>query len=223
MLRTFAWVLTGLLLATSIAAADGTYTIKTAATPIPKELKEPVARLLGERSVQLVDDKGALVCELWFRKEVPAKASAEQLKNGLTYRELEETTLVGAMRVDQLMRDYKNQKVKPAVYTLRLAFQPMDGDHMGTAPYPEFLLTTPAALDVKPEPMEPKELHERSSKTGAGSHPGVFLLYPSSPPEETPKLVNKEGKWVLNLQTEATAAGMKGPLGVGLTLVGHSE
>src|SRR5205807_6737297 len=99
--------------------------------------KEPIAKLLTDRSIQLLDQKGTPLCELWFRKEVPAKATPEQIKNGLTYRELDETTLLGAIRIDQLMTDYRKQKIKPGVYTLRLGFQPMDGDHMGTAPYNE--------------------------------------------------------------------------------------
>ena len=37
--------------------------------------------------------------------------------------------------------------VPPGVYTLRLGYQPQDGDHMGTAPHSEFCLACPAAED----------------------------------------------------------------------------
>ena len=221
MLRTIGWAVAALCLATPIPAAG--YSVKTAMTPPPKELKEPIQKLLGDRSVQLLDDKGAVLCELWLRKQLPAKATPAQVKNGLTYREVEETTLVGAARLDQPMTDYRKQKIKPGVYTLRLAFQPMDGDHMGTAPYSEFCLLSPANEDVKPDRMEPKELQELSAKSTGGTHPAVFLLYPNNKPAEAPKLVKKEGDtWVLDIKEDVTAGGQPAVLGFGLTLIGHT-
>jgi hypothetical protein len=225
MVRTFLGSAIAACLAVAPAwGADARYSIKLATTPVPSELKEPIRTLLSDHAIQLADDKGKTLCELWFRKEVPAKATPEQVKNGLTYRELEETTLLGAMRIDQLMTDYRKQKIKPGVYTLRLGFQPMDGDHMGTAPYNEFCLVVPAALDQKPDTMEAKELQEMSNKAARGTHPGVFLLYPNNKPEGEPQLVNKgEDTWVLNFKEETSSNGQKAPLGLGLTLIGHSE
>jgi hypothetical protein len=219
----------GLLMAATIlagsSAANAAYTIKQANTTAPKELSEPIRNLMGANSIQLLDDKGSLLSELWFRKDVPSKATPEQVKNGLTYRELEESTLVGAIRIDQPTTDYRKQKIKPGVYTLRLGFQPMDGDHMGTAPYSEFCLLIPANVDQKPDRIETKELREESAKSVGASHPGVLLLYPNEKPEEMPKLVDKgNDTWVLNYKLpvstgdKTTAAS----LGVSLTLIGHS-
>jgi hypothetical protein len=222
MLRIGGWTVLLGLLAGAPAWADA-YSIKAATTPAPTELKDPVRKLLGDQSIQLLDDKGTVICEVWFRKEVPAKATPEQVKNGLTYRELEESTLMGAIRFDRLVTDYRKQKVKPGVYTLRLGFQPMDGDHMGTAPYSEFLLLAPAKLDQKPDLMDTKELRDLSSKAIGASHPGVLLLFPNDKPEDAPKLVDKGmGQWVLNVKEQAAAGGQKAALGVGLTLVGHT-
>ena len=212
------------VIGTSAKAADA-YTIKQAATPPPKELSEAIRNLLTNKSIQLQSDKGGVICEVWFRKEVPAKATPEQVKNGLTYRELEESTVLGAIRFDQQATDYRKQKIKPGVYTLRLGFQPMDGDHMGTAPYSEFCLLVPANLDEKPDLIETKELRELSAKSVGSSHPGVLLLYPNEKPEDAPKLVNKgSDTWVLNLKEPASAGDQKMPasLGIGLTLIGHS-
>src|SRR5262249_51577878 len=149
MLRSFVFGLAFLvLLARTAPADDAKYTIKPTKNEPPKEVKEPIRKLLEGQSVQLVDDKGGVICEVWFRKEVPAKATAAQIKNGLTYREnIEETTVLGAIQFPQEARDYRKQKIKAGVYTLRLGFQPMDGDHMGTAPNPEFCLLVPAAED----------------------------------------------------------------------------
>src|SRR5260370_32147771 len=95
-----------------------------------KELDQWIRKLVREKSVQLLDAKGALVAEVWLRKEVPSKATEAQVKNGLTYRELPQTTVMAALRVVKPITDYRKQKIKEGVYTLRLAIQPQDGDHM---------------------------------------------------------------------------------------------
>ena len=154
--------------------------------------------VLGDKSVQLLDGKGEAVVEVWFRKAVPAKATDAQIQNGLTYAEIPESTIMAAMRVVKPFTDYKKQKIKPGVYTLRLARQPMDGDHMGTAPYSDFCLAVPAADDKKTDLVEAKTLQEMSAKS-TGGHPGVFLLFPGGKDAAgEPKLVNKgTGHWVL--------------------------
>lgn len=205
------------------AHADGKYTITKVKSAPPKEIKEPIRQLLAEHAARLQDDKGGLVGEVWFRKEIPAKATAEQVKNGLTYREIEEGTLFGAVRFDRLMTDYRKQKIMPGVYTLRLGFQPMDGDHMGTAPTSDFFLVIPAAVDMKPEAPEAKQLREDSARAVKTSHPGVLLLFPNTKPDGSLRLAVKENDhWVLNYAAPVVVDGKKSMLGVGLTVVGHS-
>src|SRR5438132_10254705 len=208
----------------AVARADdaGKYNIKERSSPPPKELREPIRKLLNEKAIQLLTDKGSVLCDVWLRKELPAKATPEQVKNGLTYRELEESTVFGAIRYEQEGTDYRKQKIKPGVYTLRLGFQPMDGDHMGTAPYPEFCLLVPAKIDEKADLMEAKELRELSAKAAGGSHPTVLLLFPNEKPEDKPQLADKgSSTWVLTVKEPVTVDGKKAAegLGLGLTLI----
>src|SRR5207253_5875829 len=67
----------------------------------------------------------------------------------ITLREIPETTVLGALRVHKTMIDYRKQKIKEGVYTLRLGYQPSDGDHMGTAPNNEFCLPVPARSEER--------------------------------------------------------------------------
>jgi len=205
-------------------AADSPYTIKTVdKTATPKEVQEPIRKLLGERCVQMLDAKGDVLAELWFRKDLPAKATDAQIKNGLTYREIPETTLFGVVRFPKQTTDYRKQKIPAGVYTLRLANQPMDGDHMGTAPFSEFLLMSPAAEDKKPDTMEPKALQELSGKTTNG-HPGVMLLFPGKGAKAEAKLEKKEeNHWILLLLQEVKVGDKKATLPIGLTLIGASS
>ena len=224
LVRTPRWVLVAALAVAWPAVAAAQYTIKEAETPPPKGLDKAVSDELAAKSVQFLN-KDELVAEVWFRKEVPVTATPQQVEKGLTYEQIPETTLVGAVRFDKPVTDYRKQKIKPGVYTLRLGLQPMDGDHMGTAPDPYFLLVSPAAEDKKPGPMkDPKDLQDLSAKATAGSHPGVFLLVPVKDASAEAKLVSMPGNnWVLEKRLDAAAKGKKGALLIGLTLVGVSS
>ena len=96
-------VLVPLFIASMARAADAKYTIKPASAPAPSELSEPIRKLLDENSIKLLGENGAAICELWFCKELPAKATPAQIKNGLTYREVEESTVIGAVRFEQMI------------------------------------------------------------------------------------------------------------------------
>jgi hypothetical protein len=219
------WASVFLVLGTGsfIPAQDSKYAIKTADTSPPKELSEPIRKLLGPASVRFFEGQ-KLLAELWFRKEVPADATPEQIKNGVTYRELKQSEIMGALKVEQDWTDYRKQKVKAGVYTLRLAFQPMDGDHTGSSQFTEFFLILSAAKDTKPALMEPKEMAEASMKTIGTGHPGVFMLFPNNKPG-APQLVSKDNNhWVLNAKEEITVGGEKaGSIGIGLVVVGNAN
>jgi hypothetical protein len=214
-----------LAVALPVKAAES-YTVKQVDSAPPQELKEPVRKLLADKGLQFLDDKATVLCECWFRKEVPSKATAEQVKNGLTYRELEASTLLGAIRLPKTMTDYRKQKIKAGTYTLRLGFQPENGDHMGTAPFNEFCLLAPASEDKDPAPLSVKALQEMSEKASGTSHPGVLLLFPVTAKEAEggPTAVNKgEGHWILLTKCDVQAGNEKTVLGIGLTLVGVSS
>jgi hypothetical protein len=210
-----------LLAALPARAADYSIKIQDKAAA-PKEVQEPIRKLLADRAIQLLDAKGEMLAEVWLCKEVPGKATEAQIKNGLTYRELSESAVLGAIRLHKDTTDYRKQKVKAGVYTLRLGYQPEDGDHMGTAPYAEFALMCPAADDKSADTMEAKALFELSALTTKG-HPSVWLLYPGKDAGE-PKLLDKgEGTWVLMYKQPVAVGATKTSIGIGLTLVGVSS
>ena len=215
--------------ALAVAAAAGPlpaqFTIKEGESDIPKQVAPAVAGLIDAKSVQLFDAKGALLCEVWFRKEVPSKATPEQVKNGLTYREIEETTLLGVLRVEKALNDYRKQKIKEGVYTVRLGYQPVDGDHQGTAPNGEFGVLIPVNGDRDPKGMEPKALYEKSTKASGSTHPAVFLLFPILPKAEAAAKLTKgmDNHWTVTRGVAVKAGGVTTTIGLVLTLVGVSS
>lgn len=209
-----------------VGSQEGKYSVKIVDQPPPKELSEAIQKVLQSKAIQLVDGSGQTVAELWARNEVPAEATAEQIKNGLTYRELKQTELVAAIRFPQDFRDYRKQKVKAGVYTLRLAFQPMDGDHTGASEFQDFLVVLAAGRDPKAESMEPKHMIEVSGQSIGTGHPAVFMLFPNNKPGAAPEIAAKpKNHWVVNFKEDVAVKGKKTgtALGFGLTLVGAAD
>jgi hypothetical protein len=128
--------------------------------------------------------------------------------------------------VKETLGDFRKQKIKKGVYTFRLAYQPMDGDHMGTAPFGEFVLLVPAENDDGKDELEAEKLVDLSKKASGTGHPAVFLLFPVDQKElnKAPVLAKKMGNnWVLSVTRKVQVGGKeKGVIGIGLTLIGFS-
>jgi hypothetical protein len=210
-----------LALAASVSAADPKHTVKVEDAEPPKELGEAVRAVLSGKAMHVSDEKGKLIMTVWPAKSLATKATAEQAKAGLKYSQVEETTVLGAVKFPEVWKDYRDQKIKPGVYTLRLSTQLMDGNHMGTAPYNEFALLCPADLDKKPQLLDVKDLHDLSSKSTTRKHPGIMLMYPNKTPKDEPVIQAKPQETVvLSYRVPATASGEKSHLGFSLVFVG---
>ena len=81
-----------------IAADPAGLTAKAESLDSPAELAAPIGQLLDKSAVVVADKDGSPVLTVWFRSVVPAKATAEQVANGLTYREVPEGSLVGVVK-----------------------------------------------------------------------------------------------------------------------------
>lgn len=217
----FAFAALLVLLPSHLLAAEPKLSAKVEKVAPPKALAEPVRKLLDGQAL-VVRDGDAEVMTVWFRAAIPAKATEEQVKNGLTYREIPEGTLVGAVRFPAKFTDFRKQEIPAGVYTLRFAVQPDIGDHTGTAPHPEFCLMCPADKDRKPGPVEKKELIELSSLVNEGRHPAVLLMWPYDGKESGAKVVGKgDGVFVATLRRAVTTdEGRKTTLGFAITVAG---
>jgi hypothetical protein len=206
------------------AAEEPKYSVKMEKTDLPKELKDGFSSLLSDQAVHVLDEKGGALATFWFRKAIPSKAAPEQVKNGLTYREIPQSTVIGVVQLAQPWTDYRKQKIAAGTYTLRLGLQPMDGDHQGTAPYSEFCLLSPIDKDEKPDTLDVKAMYELSTNASGGSHPAVMLLFPNPKPDDQPKLAAKSNNTeVLNVKLKVDANGTAASLGFGFTVAGVTQ
>ncbi len=210
--------------ATVALAAPPKLTLTTAKSDPPKEVAEAVAKLLDKEAVSVAGDDNALSLTLWFRAELPTVATADQIKNGLTYREIPEGTLLGVVQFDKAFTDFRKQEIAAGVYTLRLAVQPDTGDHTDTAPHQDFALLVPAKADDTAESLEVKNVVKLSLKATGGDHPGVMLLYPHHGKEEKAEVVTqKDGPRGVRLRRAVANGDKKTTLGVSLVIDGYSK
>jgi hypothetical protein len=209
------------LFAGRVSAAEP-FTAKYETLEPPAVVADPVRKLLAGEALVVRTEKGDAVMHVWFRAAIPVKATDEQIKNGLTYREIPEGTLVGAIEFPQSFTDFRKQKIAKGAYTLRFAIQPDIGDHTGTTPHPEFCLMSAAEKDKSAEPMAKKDLIELSSEVNDGKHPSVLLLFPYYAREEGPRLLGKEnGVWVAAVRRPVLAGETKASLGFAITVAGQ--
>src|SRR4051794_18924652 len=89
------------------AAADVKPGVKTEDAPPPQELAAPVRTLLDSKALTVTDADGKAVCTIWPRKEFASKADAGKAKAGLTYGDLDEGTLVAAVKFPKQFTDFR--------------------------------------------------------------------------------------------------------------------
>src|SRR6476660_9571088 len=85
-------------------AAEAKLSVKVEKVEPSAKLAEPVRKLLDPEAL-VVRDGDAVVMRIWFRAEIPGKANEDQIKNGISYREIPEGTLVGAIELPAKFTD----------------------------------------------------------------------------------------------------------------------
>lgn len=117
---------------------------------------------------------GSPLADVWLRKTVIKNASTN---SEVLYPQLALSEMVGVVRFPNGAKNFRGQPVKAGIYTMRYQIQPNDGDHLGTAPNPDFLLLCPVAEDTDPNAtMDFKQLVTMSAHVTGLRHPAVFEM-----------------------------------------------
>jgi hypothetical protein len=170
---------------------------------------------VSDAARQAVEDKGYRVtlddgwtAEFWFARQV---ASQEKDSPGALYPKLAPSAFVGIVKLAQGMSDFRGQSIAAGLYTLRYELLPQDGNHMGVAPNPDFLLASPAADDARPQQLYvPRKLVALSAKATGTGHPAVIALDAAGEPSSVVK--QEDGSIVFTV--ELSIAGTKQKLGI---------
>lgn len=208
----------GLLGASAIHAADGKL------TPVdkpPTGISDKVASQLQKIGQQAAVD-GAPVCTVWLAEGVSSKPG---FVPSLSVKYPFATgQLLGVLEVAKASgyTDFRGQEVKPGVYTLRYAQQPVDGNHVGTSELYDFLLAVPAKADVDPAPLKSAdELHKKSAAVAGANHPAIFSLLPAEK-VDAPALTHQDERDLWIFRGAVTASDGKN-MPIKLVISGRSE
>jgi hypothetical protein len=204
-----------MLCAAARVSAQG-YKVESATAAAPAELSAAVRDTLSPQALRVSGPSG-VVCEIWLRKTVPGQAATQNL--GVIYTQLQEGTLVAAIRFPADLKDYRRQTVKAGVYTLRYALSPVNGNHQGVAPQRDFLLAIPAAADQDPANVTAAQTIELSKKSTSTNHASVWSLMPGDGAAGAAAAVTHDGDadlWIA--QFGVSIAGT--PVRMGLVVAG---
>jgi hypothetical protein len=208
-----------LLYFSGLAVGAGTFSLAAGAGAPPAELPAALRNVVAADGLE-VKGSGGVLCDVWLRKEVPVAATASQ-ELGVTFGQIAEGTLIGVMRIGTDTTDYRNQKVKAGLYTLRYAWAPVDGNHTGIAPQRDFALLAPAAEDPDPAMITREEALKRSAKTTGTKHPSVWSLWPGDDSASAPALKYQDDSQAWLLTFHLTLAG-GAKVTVGMVVSGHA-
>jgi hypothetical protein len=128
--------------------------------------------------------------EIWPRKEWPIKADFQptaEIKFPLQPGEL-----IGLVRYNKKATDFRAQDIKPGVYTLRFALQPVDGNHVGTSDTRDFFLLVKASDDTSAAPLEEKNMFKLSAKAAGSTHPCMLFIRKPGDATELPSVKHDE-------------------------------
>ncbi len=207
------------VLSSGLCAAD--FTLKVTDKEPSKELGDAIRATLQAKAIQVLDgEKPAF--EFWFAKELSLKSKPASLAKALD--SVEPATLLGAVSVSAVTRDYRDDELPAGTYTIRYALQPQDGDHSGSTDYTYFAVLVPAKNDPAPDALTNyKAVVKASAKDTSTGHPHVMSLRPAaSEAGDQPQIKEPapEHKSIL-LKFPAKAGGEKTSLSFEFVCDGH--
>jgi hypothetical protein len=139
-------------------------------------VSEAVRKALEPAGYKVTLADGNVACEIWLSQSVPSNGKKENTQGAL-YPQLNESTFVGVISFPQSATDYRGQAIKPGAYTMRYELLPDNGDHLGVAPNPDFVLAIPAAADADPgATYNFDQLVALSRQTTGTRHPAPLSL-----------------------------------------------
>ena len=175
-LRTLSYLSVVVLLTSCVAIAAAP---KVEPVGPPSNLSDALKQVVAAKGWRVTLDDG-WAADFWFARQL--KTEKKDVPGALN-PELSNSEFVGVVRFAQGMSDYRGQSLPAGTYTLRYQLLPQDGNHMGVAPNPDFLLASPVADDARPEQayVERKMVALSAKSTGTG-HPAVIALESAGKP-----------------------------------------
>jgi hypothetical protein len=177
----------------ALASAQAEFTLDQSPALSTLQIPSALADRLDPQGSRIIHHKDN-VCDVWWLKSLPAVPSTNS-EPDLLYGSLRPGSLVGLLQfISPSAEDFRDQKLKPGLYTMRYAQIPQDGNHMGVSEYRDFVLLSPLGTDTQlDKALSFDELVNLSRKAAGSGHPAVISLTPPNPAyKKLPALVQDD-------------------------------
>ena len=210
-----------LLFAVASAAATQTYKVEPIGPCTNPDLSDVVKSSLQSQGIRVSGESGTLY-ELWLRKVIPQKAGS----SGADYGTIANGTFTGVISYAVRAGDFRGQAIKPGTYTMRYQTVPVDGNHMGVSPTPDYFLLLPPSADKDPDALiEYDNLVKLSIQAAGTRHPcPLYLIAPTAGGSAGFHQAD-EGHWAIEAKTKAKPAGAGAEIDfpIAIILIGRGE
>lgn len=209
------------LLAAPAAAQEYSAVATDEAAPT-EEFSDEVRELIGDAGIKVLKGKRTYL-EIWPTKQWNVTAGFEPTLEVLY--PFQPGDLVGVVRLKSKLTDFRGQEIGAGLYTLRYGQQPVDGNHVGTAPTRDFFLLLPAGDDESAAPLSKEQLFELSMDAAESAHPAILYLQGAPQDAGDIELTHLEDQewWVLTFVGDAKAGDETKKLPVSLIVVGRGQ
>jgi hypothetical protein len=196
------------LLASVALSASATAQVQRIGALSAAGASDELKHAVEDRGYRVTLDDG-WTAEFWFAKQL--KTATKDVPGAL-YPELTNAEFVGVVSLPKGMTDFRGQAIPAGAYTLRYQLLPQDGNHLGVAPNPDFLLAIPVTSDRDSEQRYLyKKLIALSAQSTGTSHPAVIAMDSAGDPGS----VSKDAQSVTTFSIAVpTSAGATEKLGI---------
>ena len=208
-------ILASQLLLASLAFGQN-YKVAGLGPPPAGQIPAALQEALQPQGVQVVNDQGGTLVELWLSKSVSISSNPSNSPD-IVFGALSEGEFVGMVHFPSQATDFRGQAIKPGFYTVRYGLIPQDGNHMGVNPTRDAFVLSPAAADTNlGTALKFDDLVKLSRQASGTPHPQL-LVGAQVNGDVFPSVVNDDqGHW--NLQVKAP--GTSGDYPIAITVVG---
>lgn len=213
-------VLALVCVASPLRAADDYRVEAIEAAPPADDLAPAIAERVSQAGFKVVSGKSKVLCEVW---PVSAWDVEPDFKpTGSVNYPFKFGELLGVVRFARTSGDFRGQKIRKGLYTMRYGLQPQDGNHVGTSDTRDFVVLVPAADDTDAAPVAKEKLFDDSTNASGTAHPAILSVLPASGEGKPPRLVRHEDRdlWAVDFAGKTAEGGKE--LLVELVVVGQS-
>ena len=206
-------IVTFLALAVSLPLAAADFQA-SAGGPPPEGLAEALSSMLQTEAVVATGPDGKVAAEFWMRSSA---FEGEAMGGfGVRFDAFPEGALLGVVRFPDTGSDFREQNIKPGVYTMRFGLHPENGDHMGVAASRDFAVLITVEADKEPaKNYEFEPLTKMSMDSSGNPHPTIMRLELPDGDESAHIWQDDMEHWVLDLKAADDV--------IGVVVYGYSE